>query len=63
MYKTSVVRQKDLTGECWPVQFWGPGQCDDCEFKDTDECGGQAIRSSGKNAQGIPVPVGKVKEA
>jgi len=29
-----------LTSDCWPVQMHGLGQCKNCEFKDTEDCGG-----------------------
>jgi len=42
--KTKTVNQADLTSECWSVQIWGISACSNCEFLDTDECGGKRIR-------------------
>jgi hypothetical protein len=49
--RTKRIHQKDLTSECWPVQFWGLPYCSGfgdygqmCEYLATDECGGQRIR-------------------
>lgn len=55
--KSRMVRQENLTAECWTVQVWGLGTCEECEAKDTDECGGQEIRKTGKNEKGMEVPV------
>lgn len=41
--KTKVVRQSELTGECWSIQFWGIEACEKCEAKGTLECGGERI--------------------
>lgn len=49
--RTKRIYQKDLTSECWPIQFWGLPYCSGfgdyermCEYLGTDECGGQRIR-------------------
>lgn len=55
--KVREIRQSSLTEECWGIQIWGPGKCETCEFKDTDECGGQEIRRKLKNKKGLTVPV------
>lgn len=55
--KVTQVPQSKMTGECWPVQFWGFSACDSCEFKDTDVCGGLDIRKTGKNSKGHKVPI------
>jgi hypothetical protein len=38
------IPQEELTSECWGIQFQGLTACEDCEFLDTDECGGVRIR-------------------
>ena len=55
--KSRTIKQKNLTSECWSVQFSGLEYCDTCEFKDTKNCGGQKIRKTGKNDKGIKVPI------
>jgi len=49
--RTKTVNAKNLTSECWPVQFWGLPYCSGfgnyegmCELLATDECGGQRVR-------------------
>lgn len=42
--KTKTISTKNLTSECWLIQFWGLEACKDCEAKNTSECGGQKIR-------------------
>ena len=51
LVRTKRIYQKDLTSECWPIQFWGLPYCSGfgdyegmCEFLATDECGGRRIR-------------------
>jgi len=56
--QSTVVPQNRMTPECWTVQAWGFSACDSCELKDTDECGGQSIRKTGKNSKGFAVPIG-----
>jgi len=55
--KVRTVSQSNLTGECWTVQFSGLKACDTCEYKDTEDCGGQNIRKTGKNELGLKVPL------
>jgi hypothetical protein len=57
-----TVGSQDLTPECWGVQIWGLRHCDECEFKDTEECGGKEIRETGRNRKGISVPIGEIRE-
>ena len=47
--KQRTINQKDLTFECWMVQFWGLDHCTTCEYKDKRVCGGMEIRKTGKN--------------
>ena len=42
--KAKRIYQKDLTPDCWSIQFWGLPYCRKCEYLATDECGGQRIR-------------------
>jgi len=42
--KVKLIYQKDLTSDCWPVQFWGLSHCRSCDNLASDECGGQSIR-------------------
>jgi len=42
--KSKTILQSGLTSECWLIQFWGLEACQDCEYVDTQECGGQQIR-------------------
>ncbi len=51
------IDQDKMTSECWEIQFSGIGACEECELKDTDECGGKGIRKSMKNSKGIDVPI------
>jgi hypothetical protein len=44
--RTKMVRQGDLTGECWSVQVWGLEACMTCEYADTKECGGPEVRKA-----------------
>ena len=38
-----VIEQNELTSDCWLIQINGLDACINCEFKDTDECGGKEI--------------------
>lgn len=38
------INQDGLTSECWLIQFDGLNACENCEFVNTDECGGKNIR-------------------
>ena len=53
------ISQSEMTSECWSIQFRGPKACKDCECRGRD-CGGKAIRKTGKNAIGFVVPLGKI---
>jgi len=48
-----------MTAECWLVQWSGLSICDSCQFVDSDECGGEEIRETGKNSRGFEVPLGE----
>jgi hypothetical protein len=50
--RVKTIRQGQLSSECWTVQMWGTAACDTCEYRDTDECGGKAIRQTGENEHG-----------
>jgi len=52
-----LIDQKNLTAECWSVQFRGLEACKTCDVKDTSECGGQRIRETGKNNKDLNVPI------
>ena len=39
------IDQSALTADCWLIQFDGLSACEDCEFLNTPDCGGQAIRA------------------
>jgi hypothetical protein len=58
LVKTKRIYQKDLTSDCWSVQFWGLPYCRTCEYLATEECGGYNIRKkilSGKYpVNGLP---------
>ena len=53
------IPQKKLTSECWMIQFTGLKACENCEFLNTDECGGKQIREKLINKLGHKVPIGK----
>jgi len=55
--KSKVINQSEMTGECWNIQFWGKEACEKCEYKNTKQCGGKAIRKTGKNANGFKIPL------
>jgi len=42
--KVKMVKQGDMTADCFMIQLWGLSACETCEVKDTSECGGQEIR-------------------
>ena len=42
--ESKIIDQSKLTSDCWPVQFSGLSACENCEVKNTPDCGGQAIR-------------------
>ena len=39
-----IIKQNQLTLDCWNIQFWGIIACDKCEYLNTSECGGKRIR-------------------
>jgi hypothetical protein len=56
-FKSRMVSQSSLSAECWGVQVWGLDHCITCEYKDTQDCGGQDIRKTGKNEKGLGIPI------
>jgi len=52
-----VCPTRHLTGECFNIQFRGREACERCKDKDTERCTGEAIRATGRNALGFPVPM------
>lgn len=44
--ESKVINQSELTADCWLIQFDGLKACNDCEFLDTEDCGGINIRKS-----------------
>ena len=42
MTHVKEIDQKNLTSDCWGIQFWGLGECKKCEFKGKKSCGGGA---------------------
>jgi hypothetical protein len=50
-----TIKQSNLSSECWLIQFRGPDACVNCEYRNTNECGGQEIRKTGHNEKGIAV--------
>ena len=40
------IDQTTLTSDCWLIQFNGLQACDNCEFLNTDECGGKELRKN-----------------
>lgn len=55
--KTKIIHQKNLSAECWSIQFWVFEYDKTCEYKDTKNCGGKNIIKTGKNEFGITVPI------
>ena len=51
------IPRDHMTGECWTVQFEGLAACINCEYQNSEDCGGPDIRSTGKNSKGYPVPL------
>ena len=52
-----IIKQKNLTSECWLIQFKGLNACKDCEFKNTSNCGGKNIIKTLMNKKGIKIPL------
>jgi len=42
--ESKEIDQSKLTSECWLIQFDGLSACEGCEYLNTNDCGGQAIR-------------------
>jgi hypothetical protein len=38
--ESKEVNQKSLTSDCWLIQLEGPSACENCEARNTEECGG-----------------------
>jgi hypothetical protein len=55
--KCKVISQKMLSTECWSVQVWGTGVCEDCDYRGTRECGGKEILNTGRNVLGHRIPL------
>ena len=55
--KYKIISQKMLSAECWLVQVWGKDACRDCEYHNTEDCGGNHILNSGKNTLGYAIPL------
>ena len=47
--KTKIVKQSELTADCFLIQMFGLESCETCEVKDTDECGGGGTLKKLKN--------------
>lgn len=61
MVKAHTIQSKDLTTECWSVQFEGKSACKKCEFRGTKECCGKNILKTGKNKKGRAVPLWRMR--
>jgi hypothetical protein len=59
----NMVKQSQLSSECWGVQVLGLCHCTDCEFLDTKDCTGKRIRRTGKNANGFRVPLSGLSDS
>jgi hypothetical protein len=44
--ESKQINQSKLTSDCWLIQFNGLSACESCEFLNTNECGGKAIRKT-----------------
>jgi len=42
--RTKIISSRDLTSECWSIQFWGLPYCRKCDYLATEKCGGYLIR-------------------
>ena len=58
--KAVTVNQAELTSDCWLIQVWGIEACENCEVKDTDECGGKAILKRIANKKYPATGIGRV---
>ncbi len=54
---TKIIKQNQLTSECWNIQIWGLNACKDCEYKGTKNCGGKNILKKLKNDKGFKIPL------
>lgn len=45
-----MIKQSELTSDCWLIQFWGLDACNDCEALNKRSCGGKKIRAKLLNA-------------
>lgn len=52
--KIKIIKSSELTSECWMIQIDGLDACKNCEFLNTDECGGQNIRKRLLKENGLP---------
>lgn len=52
-----IVKNENLTRECWSIQFCGIGYCKTCEHLGKRSCGGKNIRKTFKNEKGVKVPI------
>ncbi len=49
---SKVIKQEQLTSDCWTIQFWGLDACRCCEFKGSVECGGgKTLKKMQKDAE------------
>ena len=55
--ESKIIKQNDLSSECWNVQIWGFKRCEKCKFRYSKKCGGLKIRQTGKNELGKKVPI------
>ena len=37
------INQNELTSDCWLIQIRGLKACEECNLKNTEDCGGQEI--------------------
>jgi len=38
--ETKQIDRNKLTSDCWPIQFSGLAACENCEARNTSDCGG-----------------------
>lgn len=53
--ESRIIKQEDLTSECWSIQFEGLKACQCCEYKNSSNCGGKDIRKKLMNKKGIKI--------
>lgn len=61
--KFKIISQKMLSTECWFIQVWGTAACKDCDYQNTEACGGKKILNTGKNTLGHKVPLPDVRRS